>query len=187
MRRRASRLVTATAAVVIAVPIVAGCEAKVYGTPPEPAGPLLTVVAPQGSMAPLPEAPPDEPAATFDGLAARARLATAEAARAGADISAIVLDRNTGQTVSAGNESLPIASVAKLFIADDLLLQEANGQTQLSPPTARRWTSCFGRLTTAPPRCSGTAAADPRSSRASLRATGWVRRRRPTTGAGSTP
>ncbi len=134
MRRRPSRLVTATAAVIVAVPVVAGCEAKVYGTPPEPAGPQLTVVAPQGSSAPLPEAPPDEPSATFDGLDGRTRQATADAAKAGADISTVVLDRNTDQIVSNGNSRpVPIASVAKLFIADDLLLQESKGQTQLSP------------------------------------------------------
>jgi hypothetical protein len=134
MRRRPSRLVTATAAVIIAVPIVAGCEAKVYGTPPEPAAPQLTVVAPMGTKAPLPESPPDEPAVAFEGLMSRERQATADAAKAGAKISAVVLDRNTGQTVSNGdNTPLPIASVVKLFIADDLLLQEAKGQTQLSP------------------------------------------------------
>jgi beta-lactamase class A len=134
MRRRPSKLATATAAVIIAVPLASGCEAKVYGTPPEPAGPQLTVIAPMGTKAPLPEAPPDEPAAAFDGLAARARQATAEAAQAGADITTTVLDRNTGQIVSNGNnEAMPIASVVKLFIADDLLLQEARGQTQLSP------------------------------------------------------
>jgi beta-lactamase class A len=134
MRRRPSKLVTATAAVIIAVPLVAGCEAKVYGTPPQPAAPQLTVIAPMGTKAPLPEAPPDEPAAAFDGLDARARLATSDAAKAGADISTVVLDRNTGQIVSNGNnEAMPIASVVKLFIADDLLLQEARGQTQLSP------------------------------------------------------
>jgi beta-lactamase class A len=116
------------------VPVVAGCEAKVYGTPPEPAGPQLTVIAPMGTKAPLPEAPPDEPAATFARLGARTRQATAEAARAGADITTTVLDRNTGAIVSNGNnEAMPIASVVKLFIADDLLLQEARGQTQLSP------------------------------------------------------
>jgi hypothetical protein len=134
MRRRPSKLVTATAAVIIAVPLIAGCEAKVYGTPPEPPGPQLTVVAPMGTKAPLPEAPPDEPAATFAGLDDRARLATADAAKAGADITITVLDRNTGQIVSNGNnEAMPIASVVKLFIADDLLLQESRGQTQLSP------------------------------------------------------
>ena len=92
------------------------------------------MVAPQGSLAPLPEAPPDEPAATFEGLEGRARQATADAAKAGADISAVVLDRNTGQIVSNGNGTpFPIASVVKLFIADDLLLQESKGQTTLSP------------------------------------------------------
>ncbi len=134
MRRRPSRLVTATAAVIVAVPVLAGCEAKVYGTPPKPTGPQLTVIAPMGTKAPLPESPPDEPAALFAGLDARARRATAEAAKAGADITSTVLDRNTGQIVSNGNnEAMPIASVVKLFIADDLLLQEAKGQTQLSP------------------------------------------------------
>jgi hypothetical protein len=133
MRRRPSRLVTAIAAIAAVVPVVAGCEAKVYGTPPEPAGPQLTVVAPMGTMAPLPEAPPDEPAATFNGLQARAAQASSDAAKTGADISVTVLDRNTGQTISSGNDALPIASVAKLFIADDLLLQESKGQTQLSP------------------------------------------------------
>ncbi len=133
MRRRPSRLVTAIAAIAAVVPVVAGCEAKVYGTPPEPAGPQLTVVAPMGTMAPLPEAPPDQPAATFNGLQARAAQASSDAAKAGADISVTVLDRNTGQTISSGNDALPIASVAKLFIADDLLLQESKGQTQLSP------------------------------------------------------
>jgi hypothetical protein len=127
-------LVTATAAVIIAVPVVAGCEAKVYGTPPEAAAPQLTVVAPMGTKAPLPESPPDEPAVAFEGLMSREQQATADAAKAGAKISAVVLDRNTGQTVSNGdNTPLPIASVVKLFIADDLLLQEAKGQTQLSP------------------------------------------------------
>lgn len=132
MRRGPSKLVTAVVGVVAL--IVSGCEAKVYGTPPEPAGSPLVVIAPQGSMAPLPEAPPDEPAATFDGLDDRAMQATADAAKAGADITTVVLDRNTGQRVSNGNdEQMPIASVVKLFIADDLLLQESQGKTQLSP------------------------------------------------------
>lgn len=134
MRRRPPQLVTAAAAVIVAVPLLAGCEAKVYGDTAAPAVPQLTVVAPMGTRAPLPEAPPDEPAATFAGLDARARQATADAAKAGADITLTVLDRNTGQIVTNGNgEAMPIASVVKLFIADDLLLQEARGQTQLSP------------------------------------------------------
>ncbi len=135
MRRRPSSCAMATAAIVSAVLVMAGCEARVHGTPPANTDARqLTVVAPQGSVAPLPEAPPGQPAATFDGLDARARQATADAAKSGADISAVVLDRNTDQIVSNGdNQPFPIASVAKLFIADDLLLQESKGQTQLSP------------------------------------------------------
>jgi hypothetical protein len=84
-------------------------------------------------MAPLPEAPPDELAASFTNLDMRVQQATAEAAKAGAEITTTVLDRNTGRVVSNGNDmQMPIASVVKLFIADDLLLQEAQGRTQLS-------------------------------------------------------
>jgi hypothetical protein len=134
MRRRPSRLVTATGAVLMTIPLVAGCEAKVYGTPPGVASPQLTVIAPMGTTAPLPQAPTDEPTAALDGLVSRAQQAAAEAAKAGADISAVLLDRSTEQTISTGNsDPSPIASVAKLFIADDLLLQDAKGQTQLSP------------------------------------------------------
>ena len=49
MRRRPSSLATAIAAIVSAVLVVAGCEARVYGTPPDdPDTPQLTVVAPAG-------------------------------------------------------------------------------------------------------------------------------------------
>jgi hypothetical protein len=133
MRRRPPKLVTATAAVVILAPLLGGCEAKVYGDTATLAGPQLTVIAPMGTKAPLPESPPDEPAATFAGLDSRARQATTDAAKTGADVTITVLDRNTGQIITNGNnEAMPIASVVKLFIADDLLLQEAKGQTQLS-------------------------------------------------------
>jgi Beta-lactamase enzyme family len=135
MRRRPSSRATATAAIVIAALIVSGCEARVYGTPPaESDSPQVTIVAPQNNEAPLPEAPPGQPSAAFDGLDARTKQAVADAAKSGADISVVVLDRNTGQTVSGGDgSSFPIASVVKLFIADDLLLQESKGQTTLSP------------------------------------------------------
>ncbi|BBX03362.1 hypothetical protein BST36_05835 [Mycolicibacterium moriokaense] len=134
MQRRPLKLVTATAIVIVAAPLVNGCEARVYGVAPESAGPQLTVVVPQGRMAPLPEAPPDEPAAAFTGLDARAEQAVAEATEAGADITLTVLDRNTGQIISSGDSKpMPIASVSKLFIADDLLLQESRGEMELSP------------------------------------------------------
>jgi hypothetical protein len=135
MHRRPSTLLMVTAAAVATITVAAGCEAKVYGSPPpRSGGPQLTVVAPLGSMAPLPEVPPDEPTAAFSGLDTRERQATTDAAKSGANITALVLDRNTGQLVANGNTApMPIASVAKLFIADDLLLQEAKGQTQLTP------------------------------------------------------
>ena len=135
MHARPSTLVTATAAIMSAVLVLSACEARVYGTPPaETDTPQLTIVAPQGNMAPLPDAPPDRPAAAFDGLDARAKQATAEAAKSGAHITVVVLDRNTDQIVSNGdNQAFPTASVVKLFIADDLLLQESKGQTTLSP------------------------------------------------------
>jgi hypothetical protein len=134
MRRR-SVPKTVTAVWMVVALTLAGCEAKVYGTPPaSPDVPQLTVVAPQGSLAPLPESPPGEPTATFDGLQARERQATDDAQALGADITAAVLDRNTGELVTNGNDMpIAIASVVKLFIADDLLLQVAKNQTTLSP------------------------------------------------------
>jgi hypothetical protein len=133
MRRRLpNRLITRMAIVCVAL-LVNGCEAQVSGMPPgAERTPQATVVAPQASIPMLPEAPP-EPAAPFDGLDARVRQATADAAESGADIETVVLDRDTGQIVSNGaNTPFPIASVVKLFIADDLLLQESEGKTKLS-------------------------------------------------------
>ena len=139
MVQRPGRLARTTLALVGAVSVVAGCEAAVHGSPPPPPSmPQLTVVAPLGRMAPLPEPPPDAPAASFAGLAERQRQATAQAADEGADITAAVLDRNTGQLVTNGNgRTIAIASVVKLFIADDLLLQVADGRTTLSPDDRR--------------------------------------------------
>jgi hypothetical protein len=132
MRRRPSSRATVTAAIACAVLLVVGCEARVHGSPPNDPAPL-TMRAPQGTVEPPPAAPPGQPAAAFDGLDARTKQATADAAKSGAHIETVVLDRNTGQRVSNGdNSTFPIASVAKLFIADDLLLQESKGQTTLS-------------------------------------------------------
>ena len=56
----------------------------------------------------------------------------------GADIEAVVMDRTTAQTVSNGvAKPFPIASVVKLFIADDLLLRESQGQATLSDADRR--------------------------------------------------
>jgi hypothetical protein len=123
---------TVMVAIVSVAVLVNGCEAKVWGSPPTPENtPQATVMAPE---APLPEAPPAQSTAPFDGLDARVRQATADAAKSGANIETVVLDRDTGQTISNGNtKPFPIASVAKLFIADDLLMQESQGKTTLSP------------------------------------------------------
>ena len=94
----------------------------------------MTIVAPQNNTLPMPQAPPEAPSSGFDGLDARTKKAVADASDAGADVSVVVMDRNTGQMVSGGDgSSFPIASVAKLFIADDLLLRESKGETTLSP------------------------------------------------------
>lgn len=125
------KLLTVTTAVVAAVLVAAGCEAKVYGASSSGA-PELSIVPLVGS-APLPDAPGIDPGTALSGLDTREHQATSNAANSGATISAAVLDRDTGQMITNGDNSpMPIASVAKLFIADDLLLQEAKGQTQLS-------------------------------------------------------
>jgi hypothetical protein len=90
--------------------------AKVYGSP-------------NGPEAAIPESPPGVAGAAFDGLPARIAQATDAAAADGAIISVAVLDRVTNQMLSNGNDQLvAIASVAKLFIADDLLAQGSSGQ-----------------------------------------------------------
>ena len=134
MRRRLPRWAMTTIAVVCVAVLVNGCEAQVWGAPPAAEStPQATVVAPQASLPVLPEAPPAQPTASFDGLDARVRQATADAAKSGAHIETVVLDRDTGQIVSNGvNTPFPVASVVKLFIADDLLLQESEGKTKLS-------------------------------------------------------
>ena len=133
MDRAPSALFTASAAVMCVV-LVAACEAKVHGDPgPRPqSGPHVAAPALRASVQPA--APPNAPAAALDGLDSRARQATADATGDGADISVLVLDRVTDRTVSNGNiTAIAMASVAKLFIADDLLYQSSTGQIQLSP------------------------------------------------------
>jgi hypothetical protein len=135
MRQRLpERALTRVAIVGVAALLVSGCEAQVWGTPPSTgSAPQAPVVAPQASLPAVPEAPPAQPTASFDGLDARVTQATADAAESGADIATVVMDRDTGQIVSNGdNKPFPIASVVKLFIADDLLLQESEGKTELS-------------------------------------------------------
>lgn len=136
MRRHLSTLVTGTAAAVIGV-LVAASSAEVNAGPSDGAAhpvDLLSAdpnaIAQAPAMSPLPDAPPDPTI----GLDMRAKAAASEAAQEGADISFTLLDRTTGQTLRGGDDApFPIASVSKLFIADDLLLQVAKGQRQLTP------------------------------------------------------
>ena len=134
MRRRLPKWAMTRMAIVCVALLVNGCEAQVWGTPPTAENtPQATVVAPQASLPEQPQAPPAQPSAPLAGLDGRVRQATADAAKSGADIETVVLDRATDQIVSNGdNRPFPIASVVKLFIADDLLLQESQGKTKLS-------------------------------------------------------
>lgn len=105
--------------------VIFGCDEKVYGaaaTRPQYRAPEVTPVA---TAIEAPRAPAIQPAAVVDTLAARMQDATEEAAKAGANISVAVLDRISHQLVTNGNtRSIATASVAKLFIADDLLIAE---------------------------------------------------------------
>lgn len=118
-RQLPKRAMTAIAIASVAL-LANGCEARVYGSPP--------------AAQHTPQAPPAQPTAPLPGLDARVKQASADAAASGAEIDTVVLDRTTGQIASSGaSSSFPIASVVKLFIADDLLLQESEGKTTLSP------------------------------------------------------
>ena len=137
MRRRPSVMSRATAVItcIVLLGSLAGCEAKVYGSPqtrPDSPQPDGGAAACAGGQHPGRADEPARPRST--GLPARAQQATSDAAKSGADITVAVLDRDTGQLVTNGRgNTIAIASVVKLFIADDLLLQVSKGQTQLSP------------------------------------------------------
>jgi len=126
MRPRSSRLragaVTAAAAV-----LVAGSSAALQacGNSDAAAGqPAATQLA--------------APADRDDKLETLAKRATSEARKLGATISLTLLDRSTGRVITSGDRSpFPIASVAKLFIADDALTQAVRRKTKLSAADRR--------------------------------------------------
>lgn len=141
MRVRPLTLFTATAAVTLL--IAAGSEAlvqaKVYHLPVAAPVRVLTQPPPPQSAALMLEAatPPQPPQALpnagFAQLPARIQQAADQAAASGAALSVAILDRGTHQLVSNGNgQIVGTASVAKLFIADDLLLHQAEGKAALS-------------------------------------------------------
>jgi hypothetical protein len=136
MRRRPSVLLTGTAAVLIGVSVAAS-SAQVNTSSADASPQRVTLLSADPNavpaapvLTPVPETPPD----AILGLDVRAQQAAADAAKKGADIGFTLLDRKTGRTISGGDGgAFPIASVSKLFIADDLLLQVAKGQRQLTP------------------------------------------------------
>lgn len=141
MRVRPLTLFTATAAVTLL--IAAGSEAlvqaKVYHLPVAAPVRVLTQPPPPQSAAlmleaaPPPQPPQALPNAGFAQLPARIQQAADQAAASGAALSVAILDRGTHQLVSIGNgQIVGTASVAKLFIADDLLLHQAEGKAALS-------------------------------------------------------
>jgi hypothetical protein len=118
-----------TANLAVLAASVAGLEAKVYGSPGAASHAAHAAAPPQAIMPP--QSPQGMPGAAFDGLPARIEQATQDAAADGATIAVAVLDRVTKQTLSNGNDQLvAIASVAKLFIADNVLSQESAGAEQ---------------------------------------------------------
>jgi hypothetical protein len=127
VRRRRS-MILSTVAVLAALLLVSASsiELKAHMSGgPKP----VTLLAARPSAAPPPETQPD-PTANLD---VRARRAAADAARNGADITFTVLDRRTGRVVSGGDPApFPIASVAKLFIADDLLMGVSRRNAELN-------------------------------------------------------
>ena len=141
MRVRPLTLLTATAAVALVV--AAGCEAKVQAkvySLPVYVVPSLVVSRPPPQLAELmleavtpPQPPQTPPHAGFPELQASVQQATDQAAASGATLSVAILDRRTHQLVSNGNSQIVgTASVAKLFIADDLLLHESEGKSALT-------------------------------------------------------
>ena len=147
MRIRPLTLITATAAVALVG--AAGCEAvvraNVYSVPVHPlphrvaSPPAPPRVAPQPTpqlaelMLEVNTPPRSLPGAWFEELQARVQRATDEAAAGGAAVSVAILDRVTHHLISGGDSQvIGTASVAKLFIADDLLLHESQGKTALT-------------------------------------------------------
>jgi hypothetical protein len=139
-----------TAVAAVALIVVAGCEATVHAKalnqtdqtaseqqqrPQEQPQEqlvelLLKAVTPSG----VPMALPNIGLSGLTGVQSRIQQATDQATARGATLSVAILDRATHQLVSNGNSQIiATASVAKLFIADNLLLQESQGRLALSP------------------------------------------------------
>jgi hypothetical protein len=137
------RPLTALAAIAAVTLVLAGCdEARLATTARDTVSSKSTPGVPdhQAQLVQLlldtmdAPGPPDQLSGGLSGLQARIQQATDQAAASGATLSVGILDRKTHELLSNGNtQIIGTASVAKLFIADDLLLQEAQGKTTLSP------------------------------------------------------
>ncbi len=145
MRPRPLTVLAAVAAVTL---VLAGCDEalvdrqsqpKVSGSPERTAPVLESPKQPETvqlllDSLPMHGSPQALSGTVFGGLPARIQQAIDEAAAGGATLSVAVLDRKTHELVSNGNSQIiGTASVAKLFIADDLLLAESQGRTALPP------------------------------------------------------
>jgi hypothetical protein len=129
MRRRTSVLATSAVGVATVVMVGAASTAGSGAHPPE-----RVTSASAGPQALLNAAAPDQ----FAEMEKRAKRATADARKRGADISFTLLDRQTGRVVSTGDAApFPLASVAKLFIADDLLMRMSQRKARLRPQDRR--------------------------------------------------
>ena len=127
MRRQPSVLLTGTA--VVAAGLLLGASSAASHAPRV----ALLASGPEAAVD-APAAPPG-PLVNLDVLAADA---IADAQQHGADVSFEFLDRQTGRVISGGDgAAFPLASVAKLFIADDLLMQTVQQRTKLSPDDRR--------------------------------------------------
>ncbi len=143
------RPISVLAAVAVVTLVLAGCDealVEAHFQAKQPGGPVHS--APERPSAqPQPETvqllldtammtatPPALSSTRIGGLAARIQQAIDTAAAGGAALSVAVLDRKTRELVANGNpQVIGTASVAKLFIADDLLLAESQGKASLSP------------------------------------------------------
>lgn len=134
MRRRKSVLLAGTAAVATILVIGASSTAGSGAHPAE----RVTLMSAGPAAAPEALAKPTATPDPFTEMEKRAKRATAAAQKRGADISLTVLDRTTGRILTSGDTAaFPIASVTKLFIADDLLMRLAQKKATLSPQDRR--------------------------------------------------
>ena len=143
MRRRPSVLLASVVSLTVGLLLGASSARLAAGSENGPPlrvsllvdGPAGSRPAPPAALAaptnqPAAVAAPTDPIANLDALA---RKAAADASKKGADITFSLLDRKTGRLISTGDQApFPIASVAKLFIADDLLMELSKSKRTLS-------------------------------------------------------